>query len=286
MENLNHADCDGNGVINDDDTLAIYQNYGATHNKNQTSTNNKSAPYISLSSNKSTYILGDTVKLDVIIGNGNMLIDEIYGLAYSVNFDNSKIKTGSVQFHYENNFLGKISESLKLTKVFENSGTIETAYTRKNQRDTSGYGKIGELSFIINESISSLGYTDISISNYKAVKVNGQEVLLNTESYSIYVNEDYTNIQQINKETKIQVFPNPVTSDQKFFALLNLPIEAYVNIKLYDLSGKIFYNKEIGLLYSGINTIEISPQNYLPGLKILEVEIGHNSHYYKINVIK
>ena len=32
-ENLKHADCDGNGVVNFDDTLAIDFNYLNTHNK-------------------------------------------------------------------------------------------------------------------------------------------------------------------------------------------------------------------------------------------------------------
>ena len=48
LNDLKYTDCDGNGIINDDDTTAVINNFGLDHPLNTTRTLQKGFPCISI----------------------------------------------------------------------------------------------------------------------------------------------------------------------------------------------------------------------------------------------
>ena len=65
--NVNHADCNGDGVVNADDTLPIVLNYGMTHAKTGNQRTPGAAPlYLALTN--APVAAGDTAKFNILLG--------------------------------------------------------------------------------------------------------------------------------------------------------------------------------------------------------------------------
>ena len=103
--NYKHIDTNGDGIINAADTLAIKRNWSKTRSF---------APneIVVRSSSPNIYVQTTTVRenqwvsLPIILGNAANPADGFYGLSFSINYDPSVIEASTVNFAYNQSWLG------------------------------------------------------------------------------------------------------------------------------------------------------------------------------------
>src|SRR5690606_24668139 len=142
--NMNHADCNGDGIINDADTLAVHLNYNLTHQRSGGINTRSGEPILHLQPDKNVYLPGDSLFIDVLVGDINIPVVNFYGIAFDLDYDNTLFKPESAVIIYPNSFLGTTTDHLKLSKDFFTSGKIDGAIVKKDQIGVNGFGKIAE----------------------------------------------------------------------------------------------------------------------------------------------
>src|SRR5690606_9167055 len=193
---IKHADCNGDGIVDMNDTIAVNQNYSSMlGNRMPAPTNQKSNDpdfYITTSSN--SFMPGDTVVFNVMLGDVNNPINNLYGIAYNLLINNTNfVQPNSLEVNFNNNWLiSDTTNSLNHFKYFDQTGNLDLVSTRINQSDTSGYGKIAEFQFVLSNSITSTDTLVIDILYYTGIDVQENYPFFNnSQSLEIGLNTIY-----------------------------------------------------------------------------------------------
>jgi hypothetical protein len=237
-KNIKYSDCNGDGLINMNDTLAINLNYGNTHTARiYPNSSQSSNADIFLLFNKTFYYPGDTVYAFVHIGNNSSPQSNFYGSAFTLYYDNTKVQAGTEQFYFNNSWVGNINQSkIKFSKIFSSSGKIDASLVRTTHADTSGYGQVATLKFILSNSV---GYGQLYFTISGAVKADhdGNLASLNTGTDSVATMPQTTGINKFNFG-QIVLYPNPSHS------LITLQAQTDLGgIKIYNSLGEIIFNE-------------------------------------------
>ena len=190
-------------------------------------------------------------------------VNSLYGIAYDIHIDPVYIKAGTIKFTHISSWLcNPASNALSLSKIFQSNGDIENAIIRTDHIDQSGYGKIGELRFVVNPAIASIDSMHVSISYYNAVNETGQPVTFTVKDTSIIVFPITTSLNEISSQY-FSIYPNP--------AINNITINAgdlqstICDFRIYDVVGnlvleKSFNNKtslDVSTFPSGVYFIKV-----------------------------
>jgi hypothetical protein len=260
-KNIKYTDCNGDGTINYDDTLAMNLNYGLTHAARSVPQIIQTLnPDIYLLFDKPQYVPGDTVKADVYIGSVSNSQTNFYGAAFTLTYDNTKVQSGTEKFFFNNSWVGNINQSkIKFSMLNTGTGTVDASLVRTTHTDTSGSGKVARLQFILKNPLSDCEMY-FTISN--AVKTNNSGInsVLNTGMDSVAVVNNTTSIIGANN-SKFSSFPNPVNS--------NLTVSSSTELNtiiIYNSLGEIVLqikskNKQeqidVSKLQNGVYTIAV-----------------------------
>ncbi len=267
-----HADSNGDGVINNNDTLAIFQNFGMRHNTNHKPVNpqihSNYSIYFVIQNPQNTYKKGDVISAEVWLGKPNNEIQNCYGIAFNVGTYTSCVTPGTMKLNIQNNWLGSNQNSYRLAKTNENYGVAYGAIVRKDHTALNGYGKIAEFSFMYNGNSPSL--VTLRFENLTAIDNTGKEMEI------IPINEDF-NVTSISSEKKIsdnlRCSPNPFSEATTI--QYELGNESTVKLELMDALGK------------NLKTIVNSKQS--PGVYNLNLDAKENkleNGIYFIRLIK
>lgn len=160
--NYRHIDCDGDGLISIADTLAISQNWGlAWEGANgrpggalSTATAGGAPFYLQ----PDTLIEGAAMQLPLILGTEETPAAGVYGLAFSLYFDEAVVKDGSAALVLSDSWLGDPGQNLiYMQRLDDSAGRIDAGLTRINGADAAGYGPIGSLFITIEDDILAMG---------------------------------------------------------------------------------------------------------------------------------
>ncbi|MEZ4850981.1 MAG: T9SS type A sorting domain-containing protein [Bacteroidia bacterium] len=264
-----HSDTDGNGVVNDDDTLAVSLNYGQTHNKTTTEEGGPGDPPLLLLPMLDSALVGTTVSMPIVLGLDTLPADNVYGLAFTITYDNTLVDSATASVDFSSSWLGSIGTNMiSIQKDMFNDGEIDVAVTRTDQMNMSGYGNLGYFSIDVDDIA---GKNDLSailhlnITNVKVITNEGEIILVNPEPAQIVVTESSTGLNDWNLLTGVKVYPNP--SAGVFSVELEETTE--VDIEIYNLHGqKVFAQKsretmtqiDIGVSATRMYLITISDQ--------------------------
>ncbi|PSR03915.1 MAG: hypothetical protein BRD50_04905, partial [Bacteroidetes bacterium SW_11_45_7] len=206
--NYTFADCNGDGTINGQDTMAINQNYSKTHNKTSGG-NNPNSPPVSLDMPDSV-LTGQIIQVPVQVGSANQPINALYGTAFTVQFNNNIIEPNSVRFEPNASWLGAPGDLLFIDKEITASSQLDIALTRTDQQNSSGNGAIGHVKMKVKDNINTSGGVslDLSVTSIRAITANEANVPLqgNTSSASVY---NSTGIGDESALSSLQIYPNP-----------------------------------------------------------------------------
>ncbi len=260
--NFKHADCNGDGIVDKQDIQAIVFNYNKTHGD--------AAPPILLGGDEndppffadlpSADVLspGNQFFAPILLGIDGNPVNNIYGIAFTLEFDPEVIDPLSIELQLDGGWLGVPDlDLLTLDKSFAASGRIEVALVRSNQNGVSGFGQI--LGFIgIIDNIAGKEELKIEITNVKAIEANETLIPLyrpvEIVDFSVGTKEARTGI--------FKVFPNPA-SDYIFLQHPNsLQIKSVV---VKDMNGRI-------LMVESANDQKLNIDKLPTGVFVLEIE--------------
>jgi hypothetical protein len=271
-KNIKYTDCDGSGVINFNDTLAVNLNFNLTHTSAK-----YAAPQIVQTTNPDVYVNfsknlyhpGDTVFAYINIGSSTNQQTNFYGSAFTINYDYTKVKHGTEKFYFNNSWVGNINQSkIKFSKLFANTGVVDASLTRITHADTNGFGKVATLQFILRDTITSNEFY-VTINN--GIKTNnaGTYSNLNTGTDSVALSQGITAINQISNNSTIKIYPNPANNK------ITIDANDVVDIKLFDVLGN-----EI----TSVKQNQIDVSNFNDGVYFIQVQTSTGTTTQKIIV--
>ena len=87
--NYKFSDCNGDGVIDANDTLPLSMNFGLVHPKTNEYnwTWRSGAPALTIHYSKDTVVAGDTLIVSLLLGDSLTTVSNIYGLSFTYNYD-------------------------------------------------------------------------------------------------------------------------------------------------------------------------------------------------------
>lgn len=151
--NSKHCDSNGDGLVTNADTLAIWQNYGFTHSK--TDLVQAGGPTLQVVATFDSVQAGDTAVYRVYLGDSINHADSVYGLAFTINYDTTLVDSNGLFFaDYSYCWIGAPSQLLTFTKDLYPVPQADLAVARTNATDTSGYGEICRIGFVTIDNIS------------------------------------------------------------------------------------------------------------------------------------
>lgn len=255
---IKHADCNGNGTINANDTLAINLNFNLSHFITVSNVNysERAGADLYIVTNGSLFNGGEWVDAEIWLGSSSNPINNLYGIAFNISYDASIVQSGTESITYPASWLGTPgTNAIKINKV---DGTVNTAYgaiTRIDHNNASGYGKIADFKFQIKTSLTSPVAIPLDISNYKANDASGAEQTFTTS------------LNEINKATGITVYPNPFSSqtnisfnEEQNHSIIKITDVLGKEVRIIDFSGKIL-SIEKGEMKDGIYFLQIVDGN-------------------------
>ena len=271
---IKHIDSNGDGTINADDTLAIVQNYGLTHRSYKSS--HGGPPLILQARNgMASPSAGDTVILDLLWGNMDTSIQNVYGLAAMISYDTSQID--DVRIEFADSWLGTPGANM-ITLGYHDpaTGRIDLGMVRTDGMNASGFGRVASIIVVIDDDISKRQVPlHISFEDAYAVNVAGGEepvgprVELPFIDVSTGLNDDLT--------SSITIFPNPVSDGQ---LRVRLP-EGHVggDVRLVDISGRAIATQEVE---PALGEISLALGRQPAGLYLLQLRLGERRAAVKV----
>ena len=264
--NYKHIDCNGDGTINADDTVAILLNYGHTHPRGggaQPWKNN--APVLHVTLSPDTLVDGEIATATLSLGDSALPCTNVYALAFTYNFDPLVVDTQSVSITFGNSWLAGPGDHINIGKTFYNSGELQTALTRIDHTNRSGQGVIGTVSMKIttgNINGKNIQYYLMNsfVNNLTVIDNAGNVLPFNAGADSAHLAFTPTNIIPVpGGDTHLQIFPNPATDQLNISSDLSDITEISIN----DLAGKSMLVQRMRSASATLNIAELSAGVYI-----------------------
>jgi hypothetical protein len=274
---LKHADCNGDSLINWNDTLAINLNYGLTHNSWR-GTAAGGSTVIRFSMPTMNLNPGDTVSIPIELGTFDTLAMNIYGIAFSINYDMMIVDSASARVNYQNSWLGtKNTDILTLDKDFPTLGQLDMALVRNNHQNRTGYGTIADLIVVVNDDLSKRELPFIlEFSNIRAIDSAGQVIEVRAEAGEATIETEPTLSINEGFAKDLKAYPNPVKDmlyleHQQFtFQAVKLISVTGKQISLWEGKQKQSLNLPIPALSPGIYMLVVDMKE---GRKAIKIEL-------------
>ncbi len=282
-----HADCNGDGIVNLGDLVAIHHNIGKTHDTAALSSNmypmipgTMGNPWLRfMPVIQDTLHVSDTLTLTLILGQMGMPTN-FYGLAFTLRYTSSLIDSGSVHMTLDSStWIGVPSALLTFDKDFYQQGSFTAAITKLNHQNSYGNGPIARISFIMEQNIAGKNLDAIdtlTISFANVVLIDSAEVPIPVyaDSVSFIVVDPSADLPPVKKETPVRVYPNPARQ------MLTISGSNIQEVQLLDLCGRLV---TVPVTYL-INEATISLQDISPGIYLVHVLAGNAWSARKISI--
>lgn len=280
--NYVHSDTDGNGVINDDDTLAISLNYGLTHNKTEGGERGGPGdPPLLILPQVDSALVGDTLFLPIFLGVDSIPANNVYGLAFTISYDPSLVDSASASISFASGWMGTPgTDLLSLQKDFYTNGQIDVALTRNDQMNVSGFGQIAVLSIVMVDDISGKNNLyetlNLEITNFRVIGANGEVIPVNPLPAQIVVYQpESTGLEKLYNQG-LHIYPNPASG----IVTIELEKAADFTAQLFDMKGKAIQQHSTRNDHLAMDVSELPA-----GLYILSVESDGKRMVKKLQVI-
>ncbi len=237
--NYKHADTNGDGIVDLNDTLAISLNYSQTHTFRlggpQESIDPLTAPTMYLDIISDTVPPGGFIYADVYLANSSMPVNSLYGISFSVAYDNQMVQSGSAQTTFAGSFIGVKNTSM-LAFAYDDfaAGSNDVTLCRMTHTEVNGFGYIGTIRLTASSSITSISTLNLQITNVKAI--NGQMVNIPIAAMGAPVVIDpAASVVTLPGTTHIGLYPNPANES------VMISSEKDQTIEITNTLGQVVY---------------------------------------------
>lgn len=272
--NYKYADTNGDGKVNMRDTLALLNNYGTLHetsNIPQPNATTGSEPLLYFEMPQdSTLIQGTKVNIPIMLGTEVQPVEDIYGIAFSVNYDPALLEEGSLQIHFDNSLLGTRNlDMLALSKDFSKKGRIDIGLTgidRKIRADK--HGLLATMSFVLKDDIAGKRQQLNSIANADSTNFNlsfGYVNCLTALEESVKIATEMASVMVVSGvkppiiDLPLRLFPNPTYANLS----LNLPNTLIQEVQILNTVGQIVWQQSFSNHQATLNINSLKSGIYL-----------------------
>jgi hypothetical protein len=242
---IKNVDCNGDGVIDDNDTLAINLNFGFAHafipQVNDAKLPN---PSLSFTSSDTSYAPGSWVDIDIIAGTSALPVNNLYGIAFGISYDASLVQPGSASLVYPASwFAAPGTDAIKLGVIDAVASVAYAAETRTDKINRDGYGKIATFRFQAKASISSSTPMSFSFPWCVANDSAGGSRIFVLNSYSVVIAPSMAVVSESSTGLRLEVYPNP---GKGLINILFVSKEASCKeLRVTDLLGQVVYSESL-----------------------------------------
>jgi hypothetical protein len=153
MVNYKHIDVDGDGEITMNDTAIINKYYGRKHGTPITLIKTRPTdPLVYVHFPRDTVYAGDTIEATVYVGSPNKKVQDLYGLGATMNYKNEWMVPGTFTFDAACSFPCGNATTMKMQRI--NGTSIQFAFIRTDKRDSSGFGPLANIRFVLKDTLS------------------------------------------------------------------------------------------------------------------------------------
>lgn len=280
--NLKHADTDGNGVVDADDTTAVSLNYGLFHAPRiaMPQTSSLPIPVLYTVTNPDTASLSDTVEVEIYLGNSAVPVDSIYGIAFTVNIDTALVNSSYLSVDYTGSWLGTTQvDMLGFSKNLLSTGKIDLALVRTDQQNITGFGLLARLGIVIVDNVGAKVTMPIVLTDIKGITASEYLLTITSETDSIVIDTaTTTGVNEIYEiENGIILYPNPANEQIQI-------VSSQVSLNGYEI-----YNR-YGILVAGneqhSNRIKVNTSGLAQGLYFMSINTPQGKVYKKFEVVR
>ena len=239
--NLKHADTDGDGVLAEGDTTAIADNYYKEHSMVPELVGPSRQYAFYLEPRFDTVLAGELAVIDVVFGSDAYPIEDMEGVAYSLNFS-PHVKYDSSSLSVSNSAASFLTFNSPYLEMYKQPRyrQVDVGIARTNGSASHGSGIVSTLEFIVEEDLagirSSNGIRPFKINLRDAVGMSssGTEFALPDTEVTLYLNIGQPTAP-FNAD-RITVWPNPSRG------VVNVHLngkEEMLSASLWSLEGKM-----------------------------------------------
>lgn len=238
--NYKHSDCNGDGVVDLDDTLAITLNYGQGHafrlGGEGDNEQLQSAPTLYLQPQDDTVGESSFAYVDIYLANAVLPVSDLYGISFTINYDNALVQSGSAQTSFTGSYMG-VKNSTMITLAHDNysAGQNDVALVRMNHTEVNGYGYLGTMQ-IMTAGVTSLSTLNMTVTNVHAINAQSVTIPLNGQGTSIVIDPALSASNQSPSQTHVGVYPNPANES------VMISTEAAQTIEVTNTLGEIVFS--------------------------------------------
>lgn len=276
--NFSHADCNGDGIINDSDINIIDLNYGKQNGDIET----YNAPISDNNFTLSVYIqnetvsIGDTVTALLSLDNPTQM--PISGLALTLS--HNVVDSNTLQITYPSTSFLVDNANIISRQYRDTESKVSTGIIRTNLQPTNSGGVFGVVTFVMedvlegkNEQVS----LDLHIEKATIIGSN-QEAIINIAPQDR--NDDSVQIVGISNTPiphNISIQNNPIDHQ----LTINWNEQAVQQIALYDMNGRAIAQQNIA---SSQKNHQISLHNHAKGMYLLVIKTAQQNIVQKLMV--
>jgi len=274
--NYKHFDCDGNGKISNIDLATINTNYSRCEKPKVPIV--AGSPQVKIVFEKDSIGVersGGKIAINArieVIGDPKIQIP-IYGVAAYFKYNKNQVDNFIVRYN-DGSFLGNEDNVLWDYKDSNINNTdisqVDFAVAKKSGKATKESGTIGYVTSIVDADIimkanhGTSGQFEVEIEGGMVIDDFGNEYQITKSfeksSVTLYDVELTTEINDLNSEIKLQVYPNPATEDVKFF----LPNARASKLEFYNaLGGSISTYTLSNVQYYTLPVTQLTPGVYV-----------------------
>ncbi|MBI3520329.1 MAG: T9SS type A sorting domain-containing protein [Bacteroidetes bacterium] len=208
-KNINHSDCNGDGTINDADTLAIFTNYGFTHAFRSSETTSVN-PQLSIIPDQASVLKGNWGSASIYLGDAGNPMVNINGAAFTVTFNKTLIEPTNIYLEYQPSFLDA-SQNLHFRKLDFLNEKIFTATTHTVSNNANGFGKIATLYYQIKSNLGSDQVLTVGLSQAYRSNASGSITPLSSGTGTLMALANTVGLTEHLFTDIVSISPNPAS---------------------------------------------------------------------------
>jgi hypothetical protein len=275
--NYKHADTNGDGMIDANDAEAIVRNYGRTHGQPRAVAPLPGAdfdPPVFVEFPESGELpSGAAFEAPVHLGSEDAPVFDIYGLAFTVQFDPELFVPESIEVVFPTTWFGQPGvNAIALYRSFASEGFIEIALSRTDQNQVSGHGPICMIRGIIDDIAGIKG--KVSIGDMVAIDLHKNHIPLSglVSEVEIPMLGENPSPGFIDARRGLRLFPNPTDGTVRILSRHQLAVEW---AEVLDAQGQMLGQRRF-------NVTEIALDDLPEGVYILRLKLGEHIVHEKV----
>ncbi|MFN8395959.1 MAG: T9SS type A sorting domain-containing protein [Bacteroidia bacterium] len=211
-------DCDGNGLIDANDTLPVSLNYGLTHTKGN-------IPYTRTTGSDPVFRIvlpdsadvGDTIEAPILLGDGSVPASNVLGWAFRMHYDESLIDSSTFWIDFNNSWVSPGGNAMEIQRNHPTLYNADAAQVRTTHTTVSGNGEVCRAHFVIIDNIDGKRQAldsaalNIFFTDVRVIRQDGSLMGIDVQSDSMLVYDRTTDQHQAPVTPRIDMYPNPAT---------------------------------------------------------------------------